>query len=62
MREFRKMEKKGKYNNILIQKMLSKPRIAPYFKDFLDNHAAEWINHSKIADKDVHLEAISIYL
>ena len=61
MKDFRRLESKNKYNNILIQKLLSNGRIVPFFKEFLTNHAADWIEGSKIADKEVHVEAIRIY-
>jgi hypothetical protein len=63
MKDLRKIEKKSKskYNNILIHRLLSNPRVGLYFKEFLLNHAADWINSSKITDKDIHLEAIQIY-
>jgi len=34
----------------------------PFFKDFLSNHAEDWISSSKISDKEVHLEAVKIYM
>lgn len=57
MRDLRKLERrnKHKYNNILMHKILSNPRICPYFKQFLSTHAADWINASKINDKQIHL-------
>jgi hypothetical protein len=58
----RNLSKAAKYNNLLIQKLLSNPRISPYFRDFLKNHAEDWIRNSKITDKGVHLEAVPIYL
>jgi hypothetical protein len=63
MRNFRKIERrnKHKYNNILMHKILSNQRICPYFKHFLSSHAADWINSSKISDKQIHIEAIEIY-
>ena len=62
MKEFRHLESKNKYNNILIQKLLSNGRIVPFFMEFLTNYAADWIERSKIADKEVHIEAIRIYI
>lgn len=44
-----------------MHKILSNPRICPYFKQFLSGHAADWINNSKISDKQIHIEAIEIY-
>jgi hypothetical protein len=44
-----------------MHRLLSNPRICVYFKEFLENYAAEWINNSKITDKEIHLEAIQIY-
>ena len=63
MRDFKSIERKSKnkYNNILIHRLLSSPRVCIYFKDFLENHAENWINSSKITDKQVHIEAIRIY-
>lgn len=63
MRDIRNIEKRGKnkYNNVLIQRLLSSPRVCVFFKRFLEGHAAEWINSSKISDKQIHIEAIRIY-
>lgn len=41
--------------------MVRNPRISAYFKLFLEGHATEWINTSKITDKETHIEAIQIY-
>ncbi len=62
MKVLKKIESRDKYNNITMKKMMQNPRIAPFFKSFLQNYAEQWINNSKIADKKVHLEAIKIYL
>jgi hypothetical protein len=62
LRVLHDLRKGAKYNNILIQKLLSNSRIAPYFRDFLEYHAEKWIKHSKITDKGIHKKAIPIYL
>lgn len=56
------MGKGSKFNNILILKLISSYKMAPYFRQFLQSHAEEWINGSKVSDKGMHLEAVSIYL
>jgi hypothetical protein len=63
MREVKSIERRSqnKYNNILIHRLLSSPRVCVYFRHFLEGHAAEWIHSSKINDKQVHIEAIRIY-
>lgn len=38
-----------------MKKILQNQTIVPFFKDFLINHAEEWIKTSKISDKMVHL-------
>lgn len=62
MKVLKKIEIRDKYNNITMKKMMQNPRVVPFFKEFLQNYAEQWINNSKIADKEVHLEAIKIYL
>ncbi len=62
MKVLKKIEIRDKYNNITMKRMMQNPRVVPFFKEFLQNYAGQWINNSKIADKEVHLEAIQIYL
>lgn len=33
------LKKGSMYNNLLIQKLLSNAKLAPYFRDFLEHHA-----------------------
>ena len=44
-----------------MHRILSNPRIGYFFDFFLKEHAEDWIRSSKISDKEVHLEAITIY-
>jgi hypothetical protein len=46
------------YNNMLIWKVISSKNCKDLFRQFLDEHAKEWIEQSKITDKDVHYQAI----
>lgn len=41
-----------------MQKLLSNTRICIFFKQFLETYASEWIDNSKITDKQIHIEAI----
>ena len=52
---------KLKYNNSLIQRIIDDEELEPFFLDFLKNRARDWIMHSKIREKKVHLEAIQIF-
>lgn len=47
-----------KYNNSFIQRIVDDSDLQPYFMNFLANYAKDWIENSKIRDKDVHYEAI----
>lgn len=62
MQELRKFEARDNFNNITVKKIMQNALLIPFFKEFLENHAENWINNSKIADKRVHLEAIQLYL
>ncbi len=50
-----------KYNNSFIQRIVDDPDLEGYFADFLNNHARDWIEKSKIRDKEVHFEAIEVF-
>ena len=54
--------KKNNYNNDLIKKIIRNSKVGPYFKKFLANEAETWLEHSKVTNKDVHIEAIDVYL
>ena len=53
---------KNNYNNDLIKKIIRNSKVGPYFKIFLTEEAEAWLEHSKIINKDVHMEAIELYL
>lgn len=44
-----------KFNNSFIQRIVDDSDLEQYFVNFLNNHARDWIEHSKIRDKEVHL-------
>jgi hypothetical protein len=44
-----------------MHRILSNPQIGYFFDNFLKENAEEWIRSSKITDKEVHIEAITIY-
>lgn len=50
------------YNNPIILKIISSNLCKEFFKMFLEEHAKEWIEKSKMDNKKVHLDAIKIYL
>lgn len=56
------MMSKQKFNNNFIQRIIDDEELEYYFKDFLENHAQDWINNSKIRNKGIHLEAINVFL
>jgi hypothetical protein len=53
---------KNYYNNNVIWKIISSNICKEHFKVFLEGHARNWIENSKMEYKDVHLEAIDIYM
>lgn len=52
---------KTKYNNQLITLIISNPELRPYFSQFLGSYAAGWVQHSKLKNKEIHIEAIELY-
>jgi len=48
-------------NNMLIHKILANESIVPFFRDFLNNHAEEWISHSKVVNKQVYMDTARMY-
>ena len=55
MQDLRKVEATDNFNNITVKKIMQNALLIPFFKEFLENHAENWINNSKITDKRVHL-------
>ena len=53
---------KNHYNNDLIKKIIRNAKIGPFFKKFITEEAETWLETSKILNKDVHVEAIKLYL
>ena len=51
-----------KYNNHLVTLIIDDQALRYYFRDFLTESAPEWIQHSKLKNKEIHEEAISVYL
>lgn len=51
-----------RFNNKVIEKIATDELINNEFKKFLTCKAEEWIQSSKIHDKQIHCEAIKLYL
>lgn len=43
--------RRNKFNNKLVQKIVTKPRLSEQFRKFLEHDSVEWLNSSKINDK-----------
>jgi hypothetical protein len=50
-----------KFNNQLVTLIVANPELRPYFRNFLNSNAASWVQHSKLKNKDIHMEAIELY-
>ena len=59
---YERLFEKNKYNNRLIKKMIANEILRDLFRIFLEKEAVNWINQSRISDKHLHEEAISVYL
>lgn len=51
-----------KYNNNFIKKIIAHEVLRDLFKVFLETSAKNWIKRSKVNDKELHYDAIPIYL
>lgn len=60
--KMKKLIENFKFNNKVIEKIATDQSLNDHFKKFLKNKAEEWICSSKIHDKEVHIEAIKLYL
>ena len=56
------MLERKKYNNKLIKKIIGNEILRDLFRMFLEREAKNWISESRVNDKTLHEEAISIYL
>ena len=45
---------KNNYNNDLIKKIIRNSKVGPLFKRFLVDEAENWLENSKVTNKDVH--------
>ena len=54
--------KQTKYNNHLITLVIDDQALRYYFRNFLSESAPEWIQHSKLKNKEIHEEAVGLYL
>ena len=59
---YQRLFERRKYNNKQIKKMIAHESLRDLFRMFLEKEAKNWISQSKITDKALHEEAISIYL
>lgn len=50
-----------KFNNQLVTLIVANTDLRPFFRSFLNSNAAEWVQHSKLKNKDIHMEAIGLY-
>lgn len=62
IRTYNTLLERKKYNNNLIKKIISNETLRDIFRNFLETEARNWISESRVNDKNLHYEAINIYL
>ena len=58
---FKEFAEKIGYNNRLVLLMAENAEIKPLFQKFLSTDAEKFIEHSKITDKEGHIEGLKTY-
>lgn len=50
-----------KFNNHLVSLVVANDDLRPFFRAFLASSAPQWVQNSKLKNKDIHIEAIELY-